>query len=85
MPRKVKYDSEMKISGSATLAFSPDLKWFQGNITSDTSEVYTITGKLRLDNIEEEEVEEGYDCSNASLSIDCQSGHKLSPISEVML
>ena len=50
----------MQISGTATIAFSPDLEWFQGSITSDTEaySVYTITGRLRREEEEEEELEE---------------------------
>ena len=91
LSRQVKYDSEMKISGAATLAFSPDLKWFQGNIVnSDNSEVYTITGKLILNSIEENDEYPGDshnnndgECSIDGLDIGCSRSNKLSPISEV--
>ena len=81
----------MKISGAATLAFSPDLKWFQGNIVnSDNSEVYTITGKLILNSIEENDEYPGDshnnndgECSIDGLDIGCSRSNKLSPISEV--
>ena len=47
LPRQCKYDSETRICGAATLAFSPDLRWFQGNIISEAEEVYTITGRAK--------------------------------------
>lgn len=50
----------MQIEGTATIAFSPDLNWFQGSITSDTKaySVYTITGRLMREEEEEEEEEQ---------------------------
>ena len=34
----------MLISGTATLAFSPDLKWFKGSILSENRDTYSIRG-----------------------------------------
>ena len=54
----------MLIAGTATLAFSPDLKWFQGSIVNETKRhmVYSITGRLRRDsntaNEEQEQAEQ---------------------------
>ena len=67
----------MRIKGSATLAFSPDLKWFQGNILGEAEEVYTITGRLRrVSNtviLEEEEAE----LTGRSDSLDIAGGPQL--------
>lgn len=46
-PRKHQAKAQLCIKGSATLAFSPDGEWFQGNIISSTQEAYTISGKCR--------------------------------------
>jgi len=87
LPRKSKYDSEMTIKGSATLAFAPDLRWFQGNVLSDNEEVYTITGRLKHDSavetIEEEQEVEITDIDrNCFRSSSVSIGSKLSSISE---
>jgi len=47
LPRKSQAQSEPNIKGKATLAFSPDGKWFQGNVISATDDAYTISGKLK--------------------------------------
>jgi len=54
-PRKSQDRSEVTIKGKSTLAFTPDGKWFQGNIISDTEDAYTISGRKcsRLDSISE--------------------------------
>jgi len=44
-PRKSQGQSELTIKGKATLAFSADGSWFQGNIISATEDAYTISGK----------------------------------------
>jgi len=53
--RKSQDRSEVTIKGKSTLAFTPDGKWFQGNIISDTEDAYTISGRKcsRLDSISE--------------------------------
>jgi len=43
--RKPMGQTEMTIKGKATLAFSADGSWFQGNIISATEDAYTITGR----------------------------------------
>lgn len=60
LPRNYKHESKVQILGTATIAFSPDLEWFQGSITSDTKaySVYTINGRLRREEEEEEEEQE---------------------------
>ena len=85
LPRQCKYDSEMRISGAATLAFSPDLRWFQGNIIGEAEEAYTITGRLRSSG-EEEQGEAGLSpaldiCPELSSSAG-SGGDQLSPPSE---
>eukprot|EP00092_Neocalanus_flemingeri_P084557 GFUD01106246.1.p1 GENE.GFUD01106246.1~~GFUD01106246.1.p1 ORF type:complete len:260 (+),score=73.14 GFUD01106246.1:47-826(+) len=47
LPRKSQAQSELIIKGRATLAFSPDGKWFQGNIISPTADAYTISGRRK--------------------------------------
>jgi len=87
LPRKSRYDSEMTIHGSATLAFSPDLRWFQGNVISDHDEAYTITGRLKhdstVDTIEEELENDVSDIDKDTFrSSSMRIGSKLSSISE---
>ena len=36
----------MLIAGTATLAFSPDLKWFKGSILGENRDTYSIRGWL---------------------------------------
>ena len=57
----------MVISGAATLAFSEDLSWFQGNIVNTQSDTYTIRGSLirdsdTIDIIEKETVQKCTNC-----------------------
>jgi len=57
-PRKSQDKSEVTIKGKSTLAFTPDGKWFQGNIISNTEDAYTISGRkcstsCRLDSVSE--------------------------------
>ena len=86
LTRRTNYDSEMKISGAATLAFTADLKWFQGNIINEVQEVYTIRGRLvsesAFETIEEEtEADAAHETilTGSTLNID----HNQSPSSEV--
>ena len=49
----------MLIAGTATLALSPDLKWFKGSILSENRDTYSIRGWLNRVSkpvIEEEEL-----------------------------
>lgn len=47
MPRKKQEYSETIIAGEATLAFSRDGTWFQGNIISPDNDAYTVTARKR--------------------------------------
>eukprot|EP00092_Neocalanus_flemingeri_P068899 GFUD01084308.1.p1 GENE.GFUD01084308.1~~GFUD01084308.1.p1 ORF type:complete len:259 (-),score=75.83 GFUD01084308.1:107-883(-) len=47
LPRTSQAQSQLTIHGKATLAFSPDGKWFQGNIISPTEDAYTISGRRK--------------------------------------
>lgn len=47
LPRKGREQSRTTIAGQATLAFSRDGGWFQGNILSPDSDAYTIAGRRR--------------------------------------
>eukprot|EP00092_Neocalanus_flemingeri_P068898 GFUD01084307.1.p1 GENE.GFUD01084307.1~~GFUD01084307.1.p1 ORF type:complete len:247 (-),score=74.91 GFUD01084307.1:107-847(-) len=47
LPRNSQAQSQLTINGKATLAFSPDGKWFQGNIISPTEDAYTISGRRK--------------------------------------
>jgi len=42
-----KWQSDCRIEGQATLAFSPSGSWFQGNVISPTEDAYTVTGRRR--------------------------------------
>ena len=64
LPRPGRHDSEMEISGMATIAFSQDLSWFQGNIVNPQSDTFIIRGRLINESsdvdIIEKETEEKY-------------------------
>lgn len=45
LPRRGREQSRTTIAGQATLAFSRDGGWFQGNILSPDSDAYTIAGR----------------------------------------
>ena len=95
LPQKCKYESKGEIAGTATIAFSPDLKWFQGSIVNETKRhmVYSITGRLRRDsntaNEEQEQAEQeltGLDITGPQLGSSAGSlssdGDQLTPPSE---
>jgi len=78
--RPGRHGSEMEICGMATLAFSKDLSWFQGNIVNDQSDTYTIRGSLLHeaannddDSLEKESEEKFCLCQADSLVIDSSS------------
>jgi len=78
LPRPGRHDSEMEISGMATIAFSQDLSWFQGNIVNPQSDTFTIRGRLINESsdvdIIEKETEEKYNlCQENSLVFDSSS------------
>ena len=75
LPRPGRHDSEMEISGMATIAFSQDLSWFQGNIVNPQSDTFTIRGRLINESsdvdIIEKDTEEKYSlCQDNSLVFD---------------
>lgn len=95
LPQKCKYESKGEIAGTATIAFSPDLKWFQGSIVNETKRhmVYSITGRLRRDsntaNEDQEQAEQeltGLDITGPQLGSSAGSlssdGDQLTPPSE---
>merc|ERR1719239_1206172 len=43
--RKSRMQSETTIAGQATLAFSRDGSWFQGNVISPEKDAYTVSGR----------------------------------------
>ena len=69
----------MLIAGTATLALSPDLKWFKGSILSENSDTYSIRGWLnRVSNPVIEEEEQGEELTSLSPELGSSAGSSTS-------
>ena len=69
----------MLIAGTATLALSPDLKWFKGSILSENRDAYSIRGWLnRVSKPVTEEEDQGEELTGLSPELGSSAGSSIS-------